>query len=60
MACQDRMTGHSRGFGFLVFETAEIAEEIIARGPHAVDRKTVSPRWKRILPACRTNNTVGY
>ena len=48
MACQDRMTGHSRGFGFLVFETAEIAEEIIARGPHAVDRKTVSSRWKHV------------
>lgn len=38
---KDRVTGRSRGFGFIVFASASVAERVL-KGRHVIDGRAVS------------------
>ena len=49
----DRQSGRPRGFGFVVFESAEVAEKVVA-SKHMIDRREVS----RLCPQVWSQDAV--
>lgn len=45
---KDRTTGRARGFGFVVFANASVAERVV-RERHVIDGRTVSPSKRNLF-----------
>jgi len=40
----DSQTGRSRGFGFVTYADVEVASDMINKGPHTLDGRTIDPK----------------
>lgn len=47
---KDRTTGRARGFGFVVFADAAVAERVVME-KHIIDGRTVSPMFRTLCYA---------